>query len=204
MSESHSVYKIDPLKGAENYPTWKIKMIDILTDLDLIEYADGTKKVPADAAAKTTWSKSDRKALSTIRLRVSDGPLVYISGLKTSAEAWKALKDMYEKKGPIGIVMTRRKFFRAQCEEGGDIEEHIRTLRSYQEELAALDHAVEGRGLFYYSAYILTRVMECIYFLNRHCRFEGPLQIDCKSTSGGYTAEGQDFQWRYRACGMIP
>ncbi len=95
MTKSHSVYKIDPLKGTKNYPTWKI---DILMDLNLIEYADGTKKTLADAATKTTWSKSDRKALLTIRLRVSNGLLVYISGSKTSAEAWKALKTCTRRK----------------------------------------------------------------------------------------------------------
>lgn len=157
MSKSHSVYKIDPFKRAKNYPTWKIKIIDILTDLDLIEYADGTKKAPADAATKATWLKSDWKALSTIRLQVSDGPLVYISGSKTSAEVWKALKDMYEKKGLIGIVMTWQKFFRAQCKEEEDIEEHIRTLRSYQKELAALDHTVEEEN---FSITLLTSLSE--------------------------------------------
>ena len=94
--DSQSVYRIDPLKGPENYPTWKIKMIDILTDLGLIDYADGSLKAQAEAALVADWKKSDRKALSTIRLQVSDGPLVYIAGSKTSAEAWKALKDMYD------------------------------------------------------------------------------------------------------------
>ncbi|PBK82206.1 hypothetical protein ARMGADRAFT_1038807 [Armillaria gallica] len=100
MSESHSVYKINPLKGSKNYPTWKIKMIDIFMDLDLIKYADETKKALADTAAKATW---------------------------------------------------------AQCKKGGDIEEHIRTLRSYQEELAALRHAVEEED---FSITLLTSLPE--------------------------------------------
>jgi hypothetical protein len=139
MSDSINVYKLDPLKGAENYAVWKIKMTDILTDQGLLEYADGTSTPPADSApTAAAWKSKDRKALSMIRLRVGDGPLVYIAGAKTSKEAWTALKDMFEARGPIGIITVRRKLFRAQCEEGGDIEEHIRTLRGYVEELAGL------------------------------------------------------------------
>jgi len=138
MSELN-VYKIDPLKGAENYAMWKIKMTDILTDQGLIDYADGTNWPPTETdPAYATWSLKDQKALSSIRLRVGDGPLVYITGSKTSKAAWDALKNMYEARGPIGIVTVRRKLFRAQCEEGGDIEEHIQMLRGCVEELASL------------------------------------------------------------------
>ncbi|KIJ98734.1 hypothetical protein K443DRAFT_8923 [Laccaria amethystina LaAM-08-1] len=65
---SLNVYRIEPLKGADNYAVWKIKMMDILTDQGLWEYVDpGT--VPEDANQKSGWDKKDRTALSTIRLR---------------------------------------------------------------------------------------------------------------------------------------
>ncbi|KAA1479990.1 hypothetical protein DENSPDRAFT_747021, partial [Dentipellis sp. KUC8613] len=61
---------------------------------------------------------------------------------KTSKGAWDTLKNMFESQGPIGIVMARRKFFRAECAEGTEIEEHIRTMRSYQSELQTLQQEV--------------------------------------------------------------
>ncbi|KAF5378384.1 hypothetical protein D9757_010885 [Collybiopsis confluens] len=45
---------------------------------------------------------------------------------------------MYQPKGAIGIVSVRRKLFRTQCQEGEDINEHIRTMTRYRKELAAL------------------------------------------------------------------
>src|SRR5215471_13529890 len=133
------LYRIDPLKGPEHYPVWKIKMMDILTDSGLWEYVTGSKPRPADdAAGLPDWRKKDRSALSTIRLRIADANLVYVSGAETSKEAWDGLKNVFEPHGPIAIVMVRRKLFRAQCEEGGNVEEHIRTLRGYQEELNIL------------------------------------------------------------------
>ena len=140
---SSSLYRIEPLKG-ENYATWKVKMKLILMDTGMWGHADGTAQRPdpaEDTAVIRQWERDDQLALSAICLRVADTHLVYVSGAKTAAEAWRALSDMFEAKGPIGIVIARRKFFRAQC-DGQDIEEHIRLLRSYQEELHTLGQKV--------------------------------------------------------------
>lgn len=95
-TESTSTYRIDPLRGADNYAVWKVKMTDILTDLSLIDYISATAPTLASDQSKTTtiqnWTTKDRKALSTIRLRVADGPLVYIASAKTSKDAWETLK----------------------------------------------------------------------------------------------------------------
>ena len=130
---STNVYRIEPLKGAENYAVWKIKMMDILTDQGLWDYV--TETAPTDPDLLSAWNKKDRTALSTIRLRIADKLLVYVASAKTAKAAWEALKNLLETQGALGIVLARRKLFRAQCEEGTSIEDHIRTLREYQEEL---------------------------------------------------------------------
>src|ERR1700761_6067985 len=153
MSESSSsTYRIQHLLGEENYPTWSVKMTDILTDLQLIGYLDGTIAQPThtldsagaivdpngtQAATITKWEQKDRQALSQIRLRVSDDPLVYITDAITSAAAWKTLSDTYQPKGVIAIVLLRRQLSRLHCEDGGDIEEHIRALTNLHSKLAA-------------------------------------------------------------------
>lgn len=136
-TSSTSTYRIEPLRGSENYAVWKIKMIDILTDLGLIDYIEETSPTSAD-------SIKARRALSTIRLRVEDGPLVYIASATTAKGAWNALKNMYEPAGSTGIVTVRRKLFRAHCPEGADIEKHIQMLRGYQTELANLGQALNA------------------------------------------------------------
>ncbi|KAF8900530.1 hypothetical protein CPB85DRAFT_1201949, partial [Mucidula mucida] len=99
-----SVYRIDFLRGPENYPVWKIKMLDIMTDQSLNDYIAETAAAPSDASLVAAWKKSDRKALSTIRLRVSDNVLVYIANATSAKGAWDTLRNMYEAKGPTGIV----------------------------------------------------------------------------------------------------
>ncbi|KAF5345723.1 hypothetical protein D9757_014965 [Collybiopsis confluens] len=139
-TESSTTYQIDPLHGSANYNVWQIKMNDILTDLGLIKYIESA--VPAISSDRSNqseveaWKEKDRKALSTIRLRVDDSVLVYIAGAKAAKEAWNTLKTMYEAAGTISIIATRRKLFRTHCAEGADIEEHIRTLHGLEQQLA--------------------------------------------------------------------
>src|SRR5271168_2346335 len=119
-------------------------MIDILTGQDLWEYVDGTTILPTDTASQSGWRKKDWLALSMIRLRVADKMLVYVASLTSAREAWETLNSLLEAQGALGIILARRKLFRAQCAEGTTIEEHIRTLRSYQEELHNLGQKIDG------------------------------------------------------------
>ncbi|KAJ3766065.1 hypothetical protein FB446DRAFT_601968, partial [Lentinula raphanica] len=99
-----SSYRIQHLTGVENYSTWKIKMLDILTDMGLEDYALGAITQPTDTAAAADWTKKNRQTLSAIRLRVRDEPLIYISDASSASAAWTILSDMYQPKGAIGIV----------------------------------------------------------------------------------------------------
>jgi hypothetical protein len=147
-----SAYRIQHLLGEENYPTWAVKLTDILTDQGLIDYVLGIIPCPqhtfsaagtiidpqgTQAAAILAWERKDRQALSQIRLRVSDDPLVYITDTTTSSSAWRTLADMYQPKGVISIVLLHRQLSRLHCEEGGNVEEHICTLTNLRSKLAA-------------------------------------------------------------------
>ncbi|KAG9082369.1 hypothetical protein FRC06_005106, partial [Ceratobasidium sp. 370] len=95
-STPSSVHRILPLRGSENYTTWRIQMEDILTDMDMYGHVSGSKPMPpltetevtlthpadakgvqppdtisilTDSSAQDAWLKVDRKALSHIRLR---------------------------------------------------------------------------------------------------------------------------------------
>ncbi|GLB42029.1 putative mitochondrial protein [Lyophyllum shimeji] len=147
---SESAYKIDALQGEEDYGIWKVKMADILTDAGLLEFVEGTIKPPnEDDPSYSTWLSKDRRALTAIRMRVGKGPFAYVRGAKRSKDAWEALENVYEVQGALGVVLLRRRFYGARCEEGADIEEHIRTLRGWQEELASLGKAMSEEDFSY-------------------------------------------------------
>ena len=133
-----SSFRIEPLKG-DNYVTWRIQMTDILAELDLWEYVAGDNtSPPSDEARRADWKKKDAKALRAIRLRLAKDVLVYAQDAVSAKEAWDTLRDTFQPAGPIGIVTARRKLFRAQCPDAGDVEEHLRQMRTFRSELHAL------------------------------------------------------------------
>ncbi|QRW23987.1 Retrovirus-related Pol polyprotein from transposon TNT 1-94 [Rhizoctonia solani] len=150
------LHRIPPLRGTDNYNMWRTQMEDILTDLDLYGYVNGTITMPSlttttttpsasgssgkDAQASTStgtneeylkWSKSDRKALVNIRLRVDGNVLTHIQGCTTSADAWNTLATTFQVKGTVGLINLRRKFFSHRMTDGEDIEEHIQRMRGW-------------------------------------------------------------------------
>ncbi len=128
-------YRIDPLKGAENYPTWRVQMLDILTDMGLWEYASGETPLPADKALAADWAKKDRKALTAVRLRVSNSMMAHVISAETSKEALDALSNVFNNEGAVSLIVLRRKFLRYVIPEGADLEEEIRKIKGLWQEI---------------------------------------------------------------------
>ncbi|KZV99858.1 hypothetical protein EXIGLDRAFT_831224 [Exidia glandulosa HHB12029] len=131
------VIKIESLQGEHNYNAWRVQISDYLNELGLGGHIDGSTQLSTatDAAA---WRKSDAKALRQIRMRVAKDIIVYVQDASTAKEAWDTLAETFRPAGAIGIVTVRRKLYRAQCPEGGDIEEHLRRMREWNSELNSL------------------------------------------------------------------
>jgi hypothetical protein len=68
--------------------------------------------------------------------------ITYVISAKTSKDAWNAITSMFQVLGLMAAVLVRRKLFRYTIAEGANMEEQVRTLRGYQEELLVLDAAV--------------------------------------------------------------
>jgi gag-polypeptide of LTR copia-type/Domain of unknown function (DUF4219) len=152
-----NVYQINPLSGTENYAIWKIKMMDILMRQDLWEYIDGTTTQPSEPTTKAAWAKKHRMALSMIQLQVVDKMLVYVASLAMSKEVWDALKGLLETQGVLRIILAWQKLFQSQCADDMPIEEHIRTLYGYQEELHNLGQKINREE---FSIILLTSLPE--------------------------------------------
>lgn len=137
-TESSGTYRIEPLKGSENYLTWRVQITDILTDMGLWEHTSGDKAQPTDAAEFAVWNKKDRKALTTIRLRVSNTMMSHVLTAETSKEAFDSLSNVFNTEGAIARVTLRRKLFRYTIEEGSDINDEIRKIKTLFQELTMM------------------------------------------------------------------
>src|SRR3954467_4616812 len=63
--------------------------------------------------------------------------LVYVTNVKVAGDAWRILCNLFESRGSMGLVLTHRKIYKAECAKGTPMEEHIHVMRRYQEELAS-------------------------------------------------------------------
>ncbi|QRW23993.1 integrase core domain protein [Rhizoctonia solani] len=160
ITGASGLHQIPSLRGTENYNTWRIQMEDILTNLDLYSYVDGTNERPKpkikirvtgrkdddgndlpdlevgnDDSAYTEWIKANRKALSNIRLRVEGNVLTHIQSCKYSADAWNLLAATFQVKGTVGLIDLQRKFFSHRMSDSKDIEEHIQCMRGWFQQI---------------------------------------------------------------------
>ncbi|KAL1942416.1 hypothetical protein VTO73DRAFT_6018 [Trametes versicolor] len=108
-------------------------------------------------AQQPAWHKKDAKALRAIRLRIVKDVLVYTQDATTSKEAWDTLAKTFQETGPIGIIEAQHKLFRAQCPEGGDIEELLCKLQVYCSKLNTLGQTISDPD---FSLTILTSLPE--------------------------------------------
>ena len=137
MESLSSMYKITALSGPENYPTWAIRMTDILAEMELEDHITDKPEIPDDPEGKAKWLKADQKALRAIRIRVADGCTTYIMLSKSAKEAWDELKRKLAHHGPMAIRNTRKKLNEIKFIDNNDIEGHIRTLTGYRNDLLA-------------------------------------------------------------------
>lgn len=150
-SDHSGSYRIESLKSPDNYPVWRVQIEDILTDLDLFHYVDGSEPRPAlsttldagtnrplNQAEVNTWIKNDRKALTIMCLRICGSMMNYVVSADTSAAAWVSLQNIFNVQGPMAIIVVHRKLLRFVFVEGEDLEKQIRDLKSLTERLAIL------------------------------------------------------------------
>lgn len=91
------------LAGKDNYKTWKVNMVDILSDGDLLEHIEKIPEdlFPANASeeVKAKIRKHNQKALGQIRLRCSGFARVYVKSTTLAKEVWDRLWTEFEDSG---------------------------------------------------------------------------------------------------------
>ncbi|QRW08770.1 Copia-like polyprotein/retrotransposon [Ceratobasidium sp. AG-Ba] len=108
LPSSSGSIRIPPLRGSENWRIWRVRMEDLLGELELIKYVDGTKAQPSSGASGfDDWLKSDRKARGIIRRCVNDNVMTNILACETSSEVWTQLKQLYEVADIVAIMELR-------------------------------------------------------------------------------------------------
>ncbi|MGV8065544.1 hypothetical protein PJP13_29370, partial [Mycobacterium kansasii] len=87
-------YEFEKYSGKNNFELWKVKMISLLTK----QGEDGALEERKSTMTDDEWNTLDKKALSSIRLCLTDEVLYNVMREKTAAKLWAKLEDVYAKK----------------------------------------------------------------------------------------------------------
>ena len=122
----------------DNWITHKFEQEAALEECGLLDVVEGKEIEPSDTDKKRLWKDKDISAKAQIiqNLTKEVQPIVY--NCKMSAEAWKALKDEYESKNLDKVANLPLQYDTQVFIEGTSMQEHLNTLKIYQERLKAM------------------------------------------------------------------
>ena len=138
--------KIDPLKGAENWNIWRIRLKALLAEKGDLGYTIKPRKEFPKNTSKDTIEeyagkrKSDsERAYAIIRLNLSDSPLIQTANIADDdAEAlYSRLEALYSPKGfSTEFIIAKELFETTLSRCGNSVEAYLTRIRRFTDELA--------------------------------------------------------------------
>jgi hypothetical protein len=158
---SSSRIEIEKFNG-KNIELWKLKMEDLIVyqeqwiivdpgtqptgTLSTSTQATGTQptntqttSTPATGMSKKDWDKLDRRARSTIRLRLGNSLLLNVSGESTAKELWDKLGNLYQSKSLVNKLFLRKKLYHLRMEDGDSVTEHLNAFNTLVSQLGSVN-----------------------------------------------------------------
>ena len=104
--------------------------------LNAIQIAAGTPALPATGAGSiSNWEERDTLSLTIINNCLENNIVSHIQSYKTSNEAWKELKSVFESQDAITKMYLKDKLHTLKMKENESVTKHIHVFRSHMEQL---------------------------------------------------------------------
>src|SRR5260370_11586144 len=120
-----SGFQVPSLTGKDNYKTWKLNMVDILSDMDLLDHIEKKPEelhaANAATAIKTKILKMDQKTLGQIRLQCTPFAGVYIEDSILVKDAWETLQSKFQDSGASSCFIFRCQLYISKMLVGADL-----------------------------------------------------------------------------------
>lgn len=139
-------YDIPMLDRNTRFPLWQVKMRDILIQMDLHKALLGFEKMPVSWTEEEKEMK-DLKALSIIRLHLSNDVLQDVLKEKSAASLWLKLEQLLMTKSLPNKLHLKQQLFNLKMIEGGSLAEHISTFKELVNNLENMDVQYEDEDL---------------------------------------------------------
>jgi hypothetical protein len=146
-------FDIPLLDRNTRFPLWQVKMRDVLVHMDLHQALLGFAKMPASWTDEEKTNR-DMKAMSVIRLHLSNDVLQDVLKETSAASLWLKLEQLLMTKSLPNKLHLKQRLFNLHMVEGGSLAEHLSIFKELINNLENLDvqYADEDLALFLLSS----------------------------------------------------
>ncbi|MCO5614532.1 hypothetical protein L7F22_068815 [Adiantum nelumboides] len=120
-SEIKNLFEIRRFDGT-GFDLWKDRMQGIL----FLKDCDGAlQEAKPEDMTENAWETLNKKAVTYIKMGVSNDILVELKGLRYAFQVWEKLRANHENTTPVNQVHLMRKLMRMQLEDSENAMEHL-------------------------------------------------------------------------------
>lgn len=145
--------RIEPL-CKDNYETWKIQVVALLTKSGTWPYVSGKNVKPVVAgegnalaaaqAALNKWTLEDSLTKSDLILSISSSQLKHVRNCESSRDVWTKLKSIYLFQGPTRKATLLEQLLSQKMREGDDVQDYLSHFMSTVDNLQQMKVEING------------------------------------------------------------
>ena len=152
MSSNDKCFSVIPLKGRENYQTWKVQAKMALIRDGLWSIVNETETMPNEDETEKFGKFCTRrdKALATIVLTI-DPELIYLIGdAENPVNVWKVLETTFQKKSVSNKFSLRKKLINTKMTGKMSLQNHGKIFSETYSNLAAIGESLDNDDKVFY------------------------------------------------------
>ena len=127
MSNDRLITSITKL-NSENYHDWKFAVSIVPRQKGCWKVTLGEEEKPPAKEAEGSWETKANEAFTLIALTVEPSQYTYIRNAKNGPEAWKALKDIYEKNSRSTCINLKQQFYGFEHDTSTSISAYVHSI----------------------------------------------------------------------------
>jgi hypothetical protein len=133
----------DRLDGADNFRSWKHRVLLILEENELLDHIKQMLPEPEEEDAKAKFRKNEVKAKRILTDSIKDHLIPNVSELKTPKEMFDALTRLYESKNTSRKLTLRHQLRNVTMNKSEAVANYFMRISQIKDQLAAIGDPVE-------------------------------------------------------------
>jgi hypothetical protein len=137
----------DRLDGANNFISWKHRVLLILEENELLDHVKQVLPEPKQEEAKAEFRKNEVKAKRILTDSIKDHLIPNVSKLKTSKEMFDALTRLSESKNTNWKLTLRHQLINVMMNKSKTVSNYFMRISQIKDQLAAIGDSVDDAEL---------------------------------------------------------